>query len=105
MPKFTVEMDTERYRLCCDGEEGADVPYGFPAALAIGTAMYYVTINEPDDDAEIEALKACRVDSVTAFPVDTEDVEFEEDEEEEDEVTKVEVPDQEEEEEGEEVPE
>jgi len=106
MPKFTVEMDTEGYRLACEDEAGAIVPYGEIAALGIGDAVYYTCIDEPDDDAEIAALQVFRVDSITPFQCEVEETEFEEEEEgEEDEgdeePVEVETPD----EEGEEVPE
>ena len=78
---FRVQADEEDYRLVGPGgEEGALVEYGQPAALAIGSAIYYALMEDPD---QTEAT-VFRVDQVTPMSAEVQEVEFQypEDEEE-----------------------
>ena len=42
MPKFTVQMDEDQYRLVGPGgEEGSIVPYDFLSVVMVGEDLYY----------------------------------------------------------------
>jgi hypothetical protein len=76
---FTVQMDEEEYRVVGPlGEEGACVPYGQVAALAIEAegdspwAFYYAYVVDPDE----ENPEVFSVDAVTPMRTKMEEVQF-----------------------------
>jgi len=80
MPKFTVQMGEEDYRIVGpDGDEGIMVPYGTVATLceepdSAGNppALYFCLITDPDD----ENPKVWCVDSVSKVPSEAEECDF-----------------------------
>jgi hypothetical protein len=71
---FRVQMDEGDYRLVGPGdEEGPLVEYGQPAALVIGSAVYYTLVEDPDSTS----AAVYRVDTVTPVDSEVQDVEFE----------------------------
>jgi hypothetical protein len=73
---FTVQMSEEEFRILGpEGEEGCAVEYGEIATLAIGPAVYYCQVDDPEATDGIAVL--C-VQSVRPMPTETEEVEFEE---------------------------
>jgi len=94
-PTFTPQLDLEQYRFVEDETqaESTIVSYGEVSALAIGPAIYYCQITDPD----AESAEVFRVGQAVAMETnEPEDVDFEEpdEEEDEDEVEEVTVPDE-----------
>ena len=81
MPSFTVQCDTEEYRIVADsGEESSTVEYGSePACLAIDGDIYYCLMDDPDEQSPV----VYRVASVDECHTTSEDVTFGDDDEEE----------------------
>jgi hypothetical protein len=90
MPNLKVEMDETEYRLCVNEVYGPVVSYGMPGIVAAGQEIYYCLIEDPDTDTVI----VNRVDSISQFRAELEDVEFTKDEEEPDEPEEADEPDE-----------
>jgi hypothetical protein len=76
MPKFTVQMDEEEYRIqTAEGNAGPCASYGCIAHIEIGEYLYYALV----EDADADEAEVIRIDSATAFPCTVEEVEFSDD--------------------------
>ena len=78
--KFTVQFAEDEYRLVGPmGQAGGCAPYGQPAALAIGDAIYYALVLDPDEVEEGGSTSVYAVEEATEMTAATEEVTFSDD--------------------------
>jgi hypothetical protein len=78
--KFTVQFAEDEYRLVGPmGQAGGCAPYGQPAALAIGDAIYYALVLDPDEVEEGGSTSVYSVEEVNEMTAGTEEVSFSDD--------------------------